>query len=244
MVFEPKPVADAVAAADHVVVLLPDEVHAEAFAADIGPNLRDGASLIFSHGFAVAFDVIEVPAGHDTVLVAPKGQGHYLRKRYSEPGGLPCLVAVEQDASGEGLQRALSYAQLIGCLSAGAIRTTFRAEAVTDLFGEQVVLCGGVPALVKAAFRDPGRPRFRARDCLSRVLARAENNYGLNVQRRRLAYAESGSVTPRHGAASRAKSKSTRPRCGRLVCKTRWTGSNPASSRPTGCAKPLPVNLT
>ena len=192
--FEPIPLAEAVAAADHVAVLLPDEVHAEAFAADIGPNLRAGASLIFSHGFAIAFEVIEVPAGHDVLLVAPKGQGHYLRKRYSEPGGLPCLIAVEQDASGAGLQRAMSYAQLIGCLSAGAIRTTFRAEAVTDLFGEQVVLCGGVPALVKAAFETlvarGYAPEVAYLECLHelKIITDLMHSGGVSHMRRRISH--------------------------------------------------------
>jgi ketol-acid reductoisomerase len=111
-----------------------------------------GATIVFPHGFTVAFGLIKLPAGHDVVLVAPKGQGHYLRKMFMESRSLPCLVGVEQDASGHALDKALSYASLIGCLSAGAIWTTCREEAITDLFGEQVVLCGGVPALVKAAF--------------------------------------------------------------------------------------------
>lgn len=150
--FEPREIGEATAAADFVANLLPDEVQADVYASDIAPNLRDGAALFFAHGFTIAFGAIAAPAGHDVILVAPKGQGHYLRRQYKQPGGLPCLVAVERDVSGTGLQKALSYAQLLGCLQAGAIRTTFRSEAVTDLFGEQVVLCGGVPALVKAAF--------------------------------------------------------------------------------------------
>jgi ketol-acid reductoisomerase len=150
--FECRSVAAAAAAADTVVVLLPDEVQGEVFVSDIAANLRTGAALVFAHGFGIAFGAVEPPPGHDVVLVAPKGQGHYLRKLYLEGKGLPCLLGVETDASGAALDKALSYAQWLGCLGAGAIETTFREEAITDLFGEQAVLCGGVPALVVAAF--------------------------------------------------------------------------------------------
>ena len=145
-------VGEAVGAADFVVVLVPDETQPDVFSNEIAPNLRPGATLVFAHGFSVAFGFIRPAARHDVVLVAPKGQGHYVRRAYSAGSGVPCLLAVEQDASGRALERALSYADLLGCLRVGAIETTFRDEAVTDLFGEQVVLCGGVPGLVKAAF--------------------------------------------------------------------------------------------
>jgi ketol-acid reductoisomerase len=150
--FECRSIAVATAEADAVAVLLPDEAQGEIFAADIAPNLRAGAALVFAHGFGIAFGVVKPPPGHDVVLVAPKGQGHYLRKLYVQGNGLPCLLGVEADASGMALNKALSYAQMLGCLGAGAIETTFREEAITDLFGEQAVLCGGVPALVVAAF--------------------------------------------------------------------------------------------
>lgn len=145
-------ISSATAVSDVVVVLLPDEVQGIVFREEIAPALKPGATIVFCHGFTVAFGIVEPPPGHDVVLVAPKGQGHFLRKMFMASQGVPCLVGVEQDASGEALQKALSYASLIGCLRAGAIETTFRTEAITDLFGEQVVLCGGVPALVKAAF--------------------------------------------------------------------------------------------
>jgi ketol-acid reductoisomerase len=150
--FEVMDLARATAVADVVVILLPDEAQADAFAREIGPNLRPGAALVFAHGFAVAFGGVAPPAGHDVVLVAPKGQGHFLRRSFVEGNGVPCLLAVGTDASGDALQTALSYAERLGCLRAGAIETTFREEAITDLFGEQAVLCGGVPELVKAAF--------------------------------------------------------------------------------------------
>ena len=150
--FESVSVTAATERADVVVVMLPDEVQGQVFHDEIAPVLRPGATIVFSHGFTIAFDVIEPPEGHDVILVAPKGQGHALRKMFMDSQGLPCLVGVARDSSGEALQKALSYASLIGCLSVGAMETTFREEAVTDLFGEQVVLCGGVPELVKAAF--------------------------------------------------------------------------------------------
>jgi ketol-acid reductoisomerase len=150
--FHPVPVAEAVQGADHVVMLLPDEVQAEAFSTEIAPHIADGAALFFAHGFAVAFGFVRAPRACDVILVAPKSQGHYLRKAFIDGSGVPCLVAVDADGSGHAMERALSYAQLLGCLGSGAIETTFRDEAVTDLFGEQVVLCGGVPALIKAAF--------------------------------------------------------------------------------------------
>jgi ketol-acid reductoisomerase len=148
----PKRIAEAAGIADVVAVLLPDETHGEVFASEIAPNLRSGAALVFAHGFSVAFGWVRPPDANDAVLVAPKGQGRYVREAFVEGGGVPCLVGVGHDASGRALDKALSYASLVGCLRAGAIETTFRDEAVTDLFGEQVVLCGGVPGLVKAAF--------------------------------------------------------------------------------------------
>jgi len=150
--FEVMEIAPAAAAADVVAILLPDEVQPEIFAKEIAPSLRDGAALVFGHGFTVAFAGVHMPGGHDVMLVAPKAQGHFLRTSFQAGRGVPCLLAVDIDASGHAQQTALSYASRIGCLSAGAIATTFREEAITDLFGEQAVLCGGVPELVKAAF--------------------------------------------------------------------------------------------
>ncbi|MCK4350651.1 MAG: ketol-acid reductoisomerase [Candidatus Krumholzibacteria bacterium] len=137
--------------ADILLVLLPDEVHGTVFYDDIAPNLPHGAALCFAHGFSVAFGEIET-ADHDLMLVAPKGQGTRLREAYSRGSGLPCLLAVEQDISGNTLGKALAVAWGLGCLRVGAFETTFREEAISDLFGEQAVLCGGVPALIKCAF--------------------------------------------------------------------------------------------
>lgn len=150
--FDVLAMGEAVSRADIVALLVPDEVQADIYRVDVAPSLRDGAALVFAHGFAIAFGGVDAGRKHDVVLVAPKGQGHFLRSEYQAGRSVPCMVAVETDASGRALQRALSYAALIGCLNAGAIATSFREEAITDMFGEQAVLCGGVPELVKAAF--------------------------------------------------------------------------------------------
>ncbi|MCI0453014.1 MAG: ketol-acid reductoisomerase [Candidatus Latescibacteria bacterium] len=150
--FETLRIGDATARADVVVMLLPDEEQASVFVSEVAPSLREGAALVFAHGFAVAFGGVKAGPGRDVVLVAPKGQGHFLRREYEAGRSVPCMVGIESDASGRALQLALSYASHLGCLKAGAIATSFREEAITDMFGEQAVLCGGVPALVKAAF--------------------------------------------------------------------------------------------
>jgi ketol-acid reductoisomerase len=122
------------------------------YAESVEPNLQDGDALFFGHGFNIRFGYIKPPAGVDVAMVAPKGPGHLVRREFENGKGVPCLVAVEQDASGSALQLALSYAKGIGGTRAGVIKTTFTEETETDLFGEQVVLCGGTTALVQAGF--------------------------------------------------------------------------------------------
>jgi ketol-acid reductoisomerase len=145
-------IAEASAAADVIMVLLPDTEQADIFTADIGPNLRDGDALLFAHGFNIRFGLIKPPPGVDVAMVAPKGPGHLVRRTYTEGGGVPALVAVEQDATGKAKELALSYAYAIGGTRAGVLETTFAEETETDLFGEQVVLCGGLTALVQNGF--------------------------------------------------------------------------------------------
>ena len=146
------PTAAAVAEADVIMVLLPDTEQQSVFEADIAPNLNDGDALFFAHGFNIHFGLIDPPAGVDVAMCAPKGPGHLVRRTYTEGGGVPCLIAVAQDASGKARELALSYASAIGGGRAGILETTFREETETDLFGEQAVLCGGVSALVQAGY--------------------------------------------------------------------------------------------
>ncbi|KRE61353.1 ketol-acid reductoisomerase [Nostocoides sp. Soil756] len=145
-------VADAVRDADLVVILTPDQVQRGLYAAEIAPNLREGAALLFGHGFNIRFGYIQPPAGSDVLMVAPKGPGHIVRREFVDGRGVPVLLAVEQDASGSAWDLAKSYAKAIGGLRAGGIRTTFTEETETDLFGEQAVLCGGASQLVMYGF--------------------------------------------------------------------------------------------
>ena len=138
--------------ADVIMNLTPDQTAAKVYHADIEPYLRPGQTLMFAHGFNIRFRTIQPPAFVDVSLVAPKGPGHRVREVFTEGGGVPGLVAVEQDASGHALALALSYAKGIGCTRGGVLETTFTEETETDLFGEQAVLCGGTSALVKAGF--------------------------------------------------------------------------------------------
>jgi ketol-acid reductoisomerase len=145
-------VADAVRDADVVVILAPDQVQRIVYRDEIEPNLKDGAALVFGHGFNIRFGYIKPSAGHDVVMVAPKGPGHLVRREYVDGRGVPVIVAVEQDASGQAWDLALSYAKAIGGLRAAGIKTTFTEETETDLFGEQAVLCGGVSQLIQYGF--------------------------------------------------------------------------------------------
>jgi ketol-acid reductoisomerase len=145
-------IADATKWADAIMILLPDTEQKSVYDAEIAPNLSEGDALFFAHGFNIRFNRIVPPAGVDVVMAAPKGPGHLVRRTYTEGGGTPCLVAVEQDATGNALALALAYADAIGGTKAGVIETTFAEETETDLFGEQVVLCGGATSLVQAGF--------------------------------------------------------------------------------------------
>ncbi|MEO6828085.1 MAG: ketol-acid reductoisomerase [Microbacteriaceae bacterium] len=144
--------ADASAWADVIVILAPDQVQRHLYADDIKPNLSQGNTLVFGHGFNIRFGYITAPEGVDVVMVAPKGPGHTVRREFEAGRGVPVIVAVENDASGSAWSTAWSYAKAIGGLRAGAIKTTFTEETETDLFGEQSVLCGGVSRLIQAGF--------------------------------------------------------------------------------------------
>ncbi len=144
--------ADAAKWADVVMMLTPDELQADIYTESLAPNLKEGAALLFAHGLNVHFNLIEPRNDIDVLMVAPKGPGHTVRGEYLKGGGVPCLIAVHQDASGNAHDLGLSYASAIGGGRAGVIETTFKEECETDLFGEQVVLCGGLVELIRAGF--------------------------------------------------------------------------------------------
>ncbi|MCD4556912.1 ketol-acid reductoisomerase [Schaalia sp. lx-100] len=145
-------IPEAVADADVVMILTPDQVQRHVYAEQIAPNLKEGAALFFAHGFNIRYGYITASEDHDVCMVAPKGPGHTVRRMYVEGKGVPALVCVEHDASGQAFELALSYAKAIGATRAGVIRTTFTEETETDLFGEQAVLCGGVSRLIQYGF--------------------------------------------------------------------------------------------
>jgi ketol-acid reductoisomerase len=144
--------AEAAAEADLIVVLAPDHVQRHLYTTEIEPNLQDGDALFFGHGFNIRFGYVKPPADVDVCMVAPKGPGHLVRREFTDGRGVPVLLAVEQDATGEAWPLTLSYAKAIGGLRAGGIKTTFTEETETDLFGEQAVLCGGVSRLIQTGF--------------------------------------------------------------------------------------------
>ncbi|MFC7219090.1 ketol-acid reductoisomerase [Streptomyces polyrhachis] len=144
--------AEAAAEADVIMILVPDPIQARVYAESVKDNLKDGDALFFGHGLNIRYGFIKPPAGVDVCMVAPKGPGHLVRRQFEEGRGVPCIAAVEQDATGGAFALTLSYAKAIGGTRAGVIKTTFTEETETDLFGEQAVLCGGASALVKAGF--------------------------------------------------------------------------------------------
>ena len=150
--FEVFTAAEAAKKADIIMILINDEKQAKLYKNDIEPNLEEGNMLMFAHGFNVHYGCIKAPKNVDVTMIAPKGPGHTVRSEYQVGKGVPCLVAVEQDATGKALDMALAYAAGIGGARAGVLETTFRTETETDLFGEQAVLCGGVCALMQAGF--------------------------------------------------------------------------------------------
>lgn len=150
--FEVKPTSEAAAGADVIMILVPDETAPAIYRKDIAPNLRPGKYLAFAHGFSIHFEKITPPKDVNVFMVAPKSPGHLLRFEYTQGRGVPCLLAVHQDATGDTREVALAYASAIGGGRAGVLETTFKEETETDLFGEQAVLCGGLTALIQAGF--------------------------------------------------------------------------------------------
>jgi ketol-acid reductoisomerase len=143
---------DAAKAANVIMILVPDHIQADLYNNEIAPHMTPGKTLMFAHGFNIHFKAIAPPEGVDVSMIAPKAPGHRVREVFTEGAGVPALVAIHQDASGEALDRALAYASGLGCLKAGVIETDFREETESDLFGEQAVLCGGTSELIRAGF--------------------------------------------------------------------------------------------
>jgi ketol-acid reductoisomerase len=179
-------VADAASRGDVVTILLPDEKQAEVWNAEIADGIADGDLLMFAHGFSINFDQIQPPPGVDVGMVAPKGPGHLVRRQYEDGRGVPCLMAVHQDASGKARELVLAYASGIGGGRAGIIETTFKDEAETDLFGEQAVLCGGTTELVRAGFEtlvEAGYdPRLAYFECLHELKLIVDLMYEQGIQ--------------------------------------------------------------
>jgi len=179
-------VADAASRGDVVMILLPDERQAEVWGAEIADGIAEGNLLMFAHGFSIHFGQIEPPPGVDVGMVAPKGPGHLVRRQYEEGAGVPCLIAVHQDASGSAREAVLAYASGIGGGRAGIIETTFKDECETDLFGEQSVLCGGATELVRAGFEtlvEAGYdPRLAYFECLHELKLIVDLMYEKGIQ--------------------------------------------------------------
>lgn len=150
--FKPVSVDEAAQQGDFIQILMPDETQRAVYEAQIKPHLKEGKTLCFSHGFNIHFGQIVPPNNIDVIMVAPKGPGHLVRSEFEKGGGVPCLMAIHQDATGKAREKAMAYAHGIGGTRAGVMETTFAEETETDLFGEQAVLCGGAAALVKAGF--------------------------------------------------------------------------------------------
>jgi ketol-acid reductoisomerase len=184
--FKPVPADQATKEADLIQILTQDHVQAIVYKKSIEPNLKKGKALLFSHGFNIHFGQIVPSKDIDVIMVAPKGPGALVRKMYEQKKGVPCLVAIFQDASGNALQKGLAYAKAIGGTKAGVIETTFKEETETDLFGEQTVLCGGVTALVKAGFDtlvDAGyQPEIAYFECLHELKLITDLIYQVGIQ--------------------------------------------------------------
>ena len=216
------------------MILAPDTMQRSIYAEEIAPNLNDGDALFFGHGFNIRYGLITPPSNVDVAMVAPKGPGHLVRRQFVDGKGVPCLIAIEQDATGGAQALALAYAKGIGGTRAGVIKTTFKEETETDLFGEQVVLCGGTTALVQAGFEtlvEAGYPPEIAYfECLHELKLIVDLMYEGGIARMRYSIsdtAEYGDVT----RGPRVINDSTRRRCARSLREIQ-DGTSPRSGWP------------
>jgi ketol-acid reductoisomerase len=198
-------VGDAASRGDLVMILLPDEKQAEAWGSEIADGIAPGNLLLFAHGFSIHFDQIDPPLGVDVGMVAPKGPGHLVRRQFADGRGVPCLMAIHQDATGDARDLVLAYAKGIGGTRAGVIETTFKDETETDLFGEQAVLCGGLTELARAGFEtlvEGGYdPRLAYFECLHELKLIVDLMYEKGIQGMR----DSISNTAEYGDMTRGK---------------------------------------
>ena len=220
-------VADAAAEADVIMILLPDTEQAAVYESEIAPHLNAGDALFFAHGFNIRFGLIDPPADVDVAMVAPKGPGHLVRRTYTEGGGVPSLVAVSADPSGKAHDLALSYAHAIGATRAGVLDTTFAEETETDLFGEQVVLCGGLTALVQAGYEtlvDAGyQPESAYFECLHELKLIVDLMYEQGIAGMRFSISD----TAEYGDLTRGPRVINQARPGRDAGRS-WTRSRTA----------------
>jgi ketol-acid reductoisomerase len=200
--FEPVKAAEAAELADLIQILIPDELQASVYRNEIAPHMKSGKALMFSHGFNIHFGQINPPEDVDVFMIAPKSPGHLVRRMYEQGAGVPSLVAIHQDYTGNALNTALAYAKGIGSTKAGVIETTFKEETETDLFGEQVVLCGGVTELVRSGFDtlvEAGyQPEIAYFECLHELKLIVDLMYegGISGMRNSISYtAEYGDIT-------------------------------------------------
>jgi ketol-acid reductoisomerase len=200
--FEPVKAAEAAELADLIQILIPDELQASVYRNEIAPHMKSGKALMFSHGFNIHFGQINPPEDVDVFMIAPKSPGHLVRSMYEQGAGVPSLVAIHQDYTGNALNTALAYAKGIGSTKAGVIETTFKEETETDLFGEQVVLCGGVTELVRSGFDtlvEAGyQPEIAYFECLHELKLIVDLMYegGISGMRNSISYtAEYGDIT-------------------------------------------------
>ena len=233
-------VAEAAAWGDLLMMAVPDELQADLYRTEIAPNIRDGAAVAFAHGLNIHFNLIEPKPTIDVIMIAPKGPGHTVRGEYQKGGGVPCLIAIHQDASGNAHDIALSYASGVGGGRSGVIETTFKEECETDLFGEQAVLCGGLVELIRAGFEtlvEAGyAPEMAYFECLHEVKLIVDLIY------------EGGIANMNYSISNTAEwgEYVTGPRIitlgnqGRDEARSRPT-FRPASSRPTGCRSTGPA---
>lgn len=218
--FTPVSAAEAAEKADIIHFLLPDEVQPRVYKNDVAPHLSEGKALAFSHGFNIRFGLIEPPAGIDVYMVAPKAPGHLLRRLFAEGKGVPCLLAVHQDATGNAKAIALAHARGIGSTRAGVIETTFAEETETDLFGEQCVLCGGITELIRAGFDtlvEAGyQPEIAYFECLHEMKLIVDLMYENGIQNMRYSISD----TAEYGDVTRGKrliTKETRAEMKRIL---------------------------